>query len=134
MNQTTKFSSRSARLRRGSPRRHQGGISLLLVLFIGALLFVVGGAALRSAPTYIEYMAIVKAVERAEAEGGDAGAIRRSFDRAAAIDSITTISGKDLSITEQNGVQKVAFDYEKRVPLAGPVSLVIEYRRGQPEK
>lgn len=116
------------------PARRQHGVSLLLVLFICVLLFIVGGAALRAAPSVIEYRAITAAIDRAVAEGGDAAEIRRAFDRAAAIDSISSISGSDLEIDEVNGKQVVAFEYEKRLPLAGPVSLVIDYRRGTIKK
>ena len=111
-----------------TPAKRQTGISLLFLLFVGVLLVIVGGAALRLAPTFIEYRAIQAAIDRSLEEGTPA-LIRRSFDRAAAIDDITSLTGKDLIIEEVEGKPVVSFDYEKRVPLAGPVSLVVDYRR-----
>lgn len=109
-------------------RKKQQGVSLLLLLFVGALCFIVGGAALRVAPTFIEYRAIQSAIDRALSEGTPP-LIRRAFNRTAAIDNITTLTGKDLVIDMVDGNPVVSFEYEKRVPLAGPVSLVVDYRR-----
>jgi len=109
-------------------KRKQQGVSLLLLLFVGALCFIVGGAALRVAPTFIEYRAIQAAIDRAMSEGTPP-LIRRAFNRTAAIDNITTLAGKDLIIEMVDGNPVVSFEYEKRVPLAGPISLVVDYRR-----
>ena len=114
-------------------RSKQQGVSLLLLLFIGLLCFIVGGAALRLAPTFIEYRAIQAAIDRAMSEGTPP-LIRRAFNRSAAIDNITTIAGKDLVIEMVDGNPIVSFEYEKRVPLVGPVSLIVDYRRDPTSK
>ncbi len=121
--------SMRARLPQGAaPRQRQRGISLLFLLFIGVLLVIVGGAALKLTPTFIEYRKIQAAIDNSLGEGSPQ-LIRRSFDRAATIDDITSLTGKDLIIEEVDGKPMVSFDYEKRVSLAGPVSLVVAYRR-----
>ncbi len=111
-----------------APRRRQSGVSMILLLLIGTLLFIVGGAALRVAPTVLEYRSIQDAIDRS-LEEGTAPLIRRSFNRAAAIDNITSLTGADLIIEMVDGKPDVTFEYEKRIPLAGPVSLVVDYRR-----
>ena len=45
----------------------------------------------------------------------------------AAVDDITSISGRDLIVEKIDGATVVSFSYEKRIELAGPVSLVIQY-------
>ena len=55
-------------------------------------------------------------------------AIRSAFDRSQAIDDFSAISSKDLKIEKGAGEQlQVSFKYEKRIPLFGPASLVIDY-------
>ncbi len=115
------------------PASRQRGVSMILLLLICALLVIVGGAALRVAPTFLEYRAIQDAIDRS-LEEGTAPLIRRAFNRAAAIDNITSLTGADLIIETVNGKPEVTFEYEKRIPLAGPVSLVVDYRReGSPK-
>ena len=56
--------SMRARLPQGAaPRQRQRGISLLFLLFIGVLLVIVGGAALKLTPTFIEYRKIQAAID-----------------------------------------------------------------------
>jgi hypothetical protein len=94
-----------------------------VILVFGALV------TLKVFPTVTEYLAIKRAVVKARADGSDPQTIRNAFDRAAAIDDITSLTGKDLQITrEPGGSYAVSFVYEKRIPLAGPASLLLEYR------
>jgi hypothetical protein len=68
-------------------------------------------------------------VVKARADGTDPQTIRNAFDRAAAIDDITSITGRDLRILrEPGGSFSVSFEYEKKIPIAGPASLLLEYR------
>ena len=53
--------------------------------------------------------------------------IRGSFDRAAAIDDISSIKGKDLEITKRGDKNVVSFKYSREIPLAGPAFLVYRF-------
>lgn len=111
------------------PAARQRGLTLsgflLAAIVIGALLLL----ALRTVPSVIEYRAILGAVNKIASSGVDSPReAQRSFDRFAAVDDITSIAGKDLLVQRQpDGSMSVSFAYEKRIPLFGPVSLVIEY-------
>lgn len=108
--------------------RSQRGITFLGLLFFGvilALLVIVGA---RVVPTVNEYMTITKAVKKAAADGDTVQAVRRSFDRTAAVDYISSISGKDLEVTKVDGQVVVRFAYDKEVPLFGPAYLLLKYR------
>jgi hypothetical protein len=112
-----------------APAGRQRGLGLLGLLFV---IFVIGFAALlvmRIVPSAIEYQAVLKAVERVKTQGTPA-TVRSAFDRAAQIDDITSISGKDLEI-EPNPAGtpgfKVSFAYRKELPLFGPASLLLNY-------
>jgi Domain of unknown function (DUF4845) len=109
-------------------RQHQRGLGLISLLFIGGVLVAVGLVGLQVFPTALEYVAIKRAVDKAAREGDNAQAIAASFDRAAAIDDITSITGKDLLIEKDNQGMKVSFAYDKRIALAGPATLLLEYK------
>lgn len=110
-------------------RRHQAGISLLGLILLGTVLTFGAMLTMRLYPTVSEYMMIKRAVAKARSDGTNPQAIRAAFDRTAAIDDISAISGKDLEIVPlPSGGYSVSFAYDKRIPLFGPVSLLLDYR------
>ncbi len=109
-------------------RRHQQGLGLIGLLLVGAMIVILGTVGLKVFPTALEYFAVKRAVSRAAASSGSAAEAQQAFDRTAAVDDITSITSKDLIITKQaSGGLIVAFKYEKRIPLIGPASLVLDY-------
>ena len=111
----------------GRHTRRQEGLSLVgmvVVLVVLGMLAVVG---MKVLPTFVEYRAAVSAVKKAKASANTVAEIQKAFDRSAAIDDITTISGKDLDITKVNDDIVIAFAYTKKIELFGPVSLTIDY-------
>ena len=112
------------------PFRHnqQKGFSFLGFLIFAGVGIAIALLTLKIFPTVIEYNAINRAVKRSAQEGGETPAeIRRKFDQFGAIDDISSIKATDLDITKVNGKVVVAFKYEKRIPLVGPASLVLDY-------
>jgi hypothetical protein len=110
-------------------RARQRGISLLGLLFLGVIIVFGALISLKVLPTVAEFLTIRAAVNKAHSDGIDPKTIRSAFDRSAAIEDITSITGKDLQIQrEPGGGYSVSFAYEKRIPLAGPASLVLDYR------
>lgn len=107
-------------------KHHQRGLSLIGLLFFGALAASTFLIAAKAVPTYIEYQSITKAVNKAK-EGATVPEIRSTFDRAAQIDDISTISGKDLIVTKEGDKTVVAFAYSREIPLVGPAFLVLKY-------
>jgi len=117
-----------ARISRPFPAS-QRGLSLLGLIVLGVILVFGAMVSLKVFPTVTEYLAIKRAVVKARTDGTDPTTIRSAFDRAAAIDDITSVTGKDLQIQRTSGGSyTVAFAYEKRIPLAGPVNLLLDYR------
>ncbi|GAB3769754.1 hypothetical protein GCM10028796_35330 [Ramlibacter monticola] len=107
-------------------KSRQRGISLFTLIFILAILGVVGAVGLRAFPSVIEYQAALKAINRAKDESTVA-AVRAAFDRAAEIDNITSIKGRDLEVTKDGDKVVVSFAYEKEFHLAGPAWLTLKY-------
>jgi hypothetical protein len=116
--------------RRASSRRGQRGLTLIGLLLSGIIIALIALVVMRVVPTVIEYFNIKKAVVRATSASpsGLPSEIRTAFDRAQAIDDFSAVAAKDLVITKVNDQTIVSFAYEKRVPLFGPASLLIEYK------
>lgn len=105
----------------------QRGLSLISVVFIGLIAvgtFAIGG---QSVPIFLEYQAIRKATGKAINEGSSVAEIRSSFDRAASIDNIESITGKDLEITKAGDRFSAQFEYERDIHLGGPAYLVYRF-------
>lgn len=105
----------------------QAGVSLTGLILVLAVIGVIAVFALKLLPTWFEYSAIKEAIVRAKEAGGTPREIQVAFDKSAGINNVTAISGRDLTITRDGGETEVSFAYEKRVPLVGNVSLVIDY-------
>jgi hypothetical protein len=115
-------------LRRPFPAS-QRGLSLLGLIVLGVILVFGALLTLKVFPTATEFVAVKRAIVKARTDGTDAQSIRVAFDRAAAIDDITSVTGKDLVVQrEPGGGYQVSFAYEKRIPLFGPASLLLDYR------
>lgn len=107
-------------------KQQQRGLTFVGLLIVGILLAFAGVTLARVVPTYIEYMAVQKAVQKAST-GTTVAEVRSTFDKAAQIDDITSISGKDLDIGKQGDRVVVSFDYSREIPLFGPAYLVMKY-------
>jgi len=53
--------------------------------------------------------------------------MRAAFNRQAEVGYIDAIDGKDLDIVKNGDDTEISFAYQKTIPLAGPVSLLIDY-------
>ncbi len=104
----------------------QRGISFIGLLFVGGVVACAGILAAQVAPTLIEYQAITKAANKAK-DGNTVPEVRSIFDKAAAIDDITSISGKDLEVTKEADKTVVACAYTREIHMAGPAFLLLKY-------
>ena len=104
----------------------QRGISLIGLVFVGSLLAMTGVVAAQVFPTFLEYQSITRAVNKAR-EGQSVAEARMIFDKAAQIDDIKSISGKDIDVTKEGDKVVVSFAYEREVHLAGPAYLTLKY-------
>ena len=99
---------------------------LIVVLFVlGALALV----AIKVTPAFFEYRAVKDSIVKAKAEAGSGSVreIQQAFDKNAGVNEVGAISGRDLVITRDGGTTEISFAYEKRVPLAGNVSLLFDF-------
>jgi type II secretory pathway pseudopilin PulG len=105
----------------------QRGISLTGLIFVLAVLGVVAVFGMKLVPTYVEFSSIKDAIKSAKATNGSIREMQISFDKSADINDIESIKGSDLIISKESGETEISFAYEKRIPLAANVSVVIDY-------
>lgn len=104
----------------------QRGISFIGILFVGGVLAFTGVIAAQVFPTLLELQSITKAATKA-AEGNTVADVRSIFDKAASIDDIRSITGKELEVTKEGDKTVVAFAYNKEIHIGGPAYLLLKY-------
>lgn len=113
-----------------SKTREQRGFSLLGLVSTLLVLALSGVLVVRAGPGVLEYWAIKKAVAAAAAVSDTPAELRERFDKLASVGFSDTLQGKDLEISGRGDNMRVRFNYDKRIPLFGPFSLLIAYRGG----
>jgi Domain of unknown function (DUF4845) len=107
-------------------RQHQRGMTFFGVIFVGAVLVFGTVIGMQLVPTYIEYLAVAKAVKKS-ATGSTVSDVRKIFDNAATIDDIFSVSGKDLQVGKQGDKVVVTVAYQREVHIGGPAFIVMKY-------
>ena len=108
-------------------RKSQRGISFFTVIFIMAVCAAVGLIAVQAFPSVLEYQAALKAINKAK-DGATVAEVRSIFDKAADIDGISAIKGRDLEVAKEGDAVVISFAYDKEFHMFGPAWLVLKYR------
>jgi len=117
---------------RNFPSSHPGrqrGVTLFGLVFWAVVVSFVGYVGIRIFPTVNEYLTIQRAVKKiASTSPQTVAETRTAFDRQKEVEyAITTIGGKDLTVTKENDRVVISFAYDKEIALFGPVFLLIKY-------
>lgn len=105
----------------------QAGISLSGLIGALAVIGVVGIFAMRMVPAYIEYNAIKTAIVEVRDAGGSIREMQGAFNRRTSVNDVEAVRGQDLVFTRDGEDMQISFAYEKRLPLMGNVSLLIDF-------
>lgn len=108
-------------------RKQQRGLSLIALIFGLFVLIIVAIFAMKVVPSFLEFRTAKTAIEVIAKQAQSPADIRRAWEGRAAIDDIRAIQASDLEVSKEGNEFVIAFAYEKRIPLFGPVSLVIDY-------
>jgi Domain of unknown function (DUF4845) len=111
-------------------RAHQRGVTLLGLLFWSIVVGSIALVMIRTVPALNEYRTLLGMVNRLAKEGGNSPQeIRVAFDRFKTIEyGIESVTSRDLDISKENDTIVVGFAYDKQIPLAGPVYLLIKFK------
>jgi hypothetical protein len=108
-------------------KHQQRGISFIGLLFVGGILAFTGILMAQILPTVVEYQTILKTVNKAAGSGTTVGEVKSLFDKAATIDNIHSITGKDLEVTKEGDKTVVSFAYTREIHLVGPAFILLKY-------
>jgi hypothetical protein len=112
-----------------NPRSAQRGMTLFGLLFWAVVVGFGAYVAVRVLPTVNEYATIQRAIDKiVQAAPSTVAEARQAFDKQRELEySITSVTGKDLTVTKENDKVVLGFAYNKEVPIYGPVFLMIKY-------
>ena len=105
----------------------QRGVSLSGLIVSLGVIFAISVLGMRVFPSVMEYRSAKEGIATAKRMGGTVNEMRSAFNKHADINTITSISGKDLIVTKNNGETELSFDYENKVSLFTDVYLGIHY-------
>lgn len=109
------------------------GVSLAGWMVIIVLAVVLGTAALRTIPAYMEYSTIRTAINSTLADSKvglqSENEIRAALDRRFGVNNVGVISARDLIISKESGILYIGVDYEVREPLFGNVDVILTFKQ-----
>jgi hypothetical protein len=110
-----------------------GGFIMVLALLGGLAIF-----AMKLIPAYMENGKIQKALDAIvrdpAMQTATAAEIKDSFyKRANVMDGVNTVTSNDIEINKADGQLKLSASYSAKIPLAGNVSLLVEFNPSAPK-
>ncbi len=113
-------------------RSRQAGITFIGCLFLLAPVAVVGYAAIRLTPVYLNSMKVSKALKQtADEYKGESVlsplAVRKALDRRFTIDSITYPKVTDVTVERDASGWVLAVNYDDEVPMFAGISLLVNF-------
>ena len=112
----------------GHRQRGRGLLTLMFWALVSVFIFMV---ALKLLPVYKENRAI-KTILSAMAsdsilQNGEKGEIRKSFNKRAEIDDISSVNGGDLEIDKEDGKIVLGIAYSAKTSLFANISLYVDF-------
>lgn len=110
--------------------KRQRGIGLMQVLVYGLLLGILGLAAAKLLPAYLDYFAVQKIFATMKQAGDTRGTvrdIRLAFDRRNSVEGVKEVQGNDLEITKEAGETVVTASWSVRVPMVHNLSACLDF-------
>ena len=112
-------------------RSRQRGATLLGMVTIIAILGFALYAGIRLAPLYLEYLAVVRALEQtAKENSGESTSpqeLRNALDRRWTVEDIESIGVKEIEIKKTGTGYSMRAWYRAETPFVGNVSLVADF-------
>ena len=108
----------------------QRGVTLVGWIVILIPFVIVGYAAVRLLPVYLNYQKVAKTLDTTATEmkgSSDVAAIRNTIDKHFDIDMVEFPTSKDITITRDGQAWVMECAYEDQAPLFGNISLHVTF-------
>lgn len=114
--------------------RSQRGITFVGWLFLLVPVALLVYAGIRLTPVYLNYFRIVQTLEQVASENIGSGPVnpvmvRVAIDKRFDIESVNTLTAKDIDIHRQGDQWVAIADYEDVAPFVGNISLLVEFKK-----
>ncbi len=111
-------------------RFNQAGFSMIGLAFWGILLAMVITVVLKLFTPVNEYLTLVRTIKQIKSDNpATVQEVHRAFTKYQQTEYvIQSIGPTDLEVEVNGGVTAISFAYDKEIPLAGPVFLLIKFR------
>jgi len=110
----------------------QRGMSMISWAVVLLVVVVLGTAALRMVPAYMEHNTVSSSIKSLMQDSKTAlmspREVRDALSKRFTINQVDVISVNDLVITKEGGILKISTDYEVREPLFYNVSIVMTFQ------
>lgn len=111
-------------------RRQRGATFLGMVIILAIVGFAIY-AGIRLTPIYLEYMAVVRAMEQTATEHNgettNPNNLRLSLERRWTIEDIHSIEPKEMEIKKTGQGYTMRADYRAETPFVGNISLAVDF-------
>ena len=108
--------------------KEQRGLSLISMILVSAVVIGVAVVGMKVVPSVIDYYTILKHIKTIANSGvTTVMEVRNAYDRQATVDETPSVAGADLEITKEGNQIVISFEYAKKIPIAGNVSICIDY-------
>lgn len=108
----------------------QGGVTLTGLVVVSVLLISAALLGMKIVPAYMEFLSVKKVLTAMKQEPLDtmsASEIKKSFDKRATIAYISVVKGSDLTIEKTSSGTAVSVEYQVIKPIAGNLSVLIDF-------
>lgn len=108
----------------------QNGFTLTGLVVVSALLIVIALVGMKVVPAYMEFLSVKKVLTAMKQEPLDTmskNEIMKSFDKRANIAYISVVKGSDLTIEKTSTGTAVNVEYQVIRPIAGNLSVLIDF-------
>ena len=111
--------------------KRQQGMTMIGILFVLALIGVIGYAGMRVLPLYLNYMKVARSMEATASEfkgdSVDQAALRRTLEKHWQIEDIDSVSAKDVEVTKEDSGTVMHVAYDDSAPYVANVSLTVHF-------
>jgi hypothetical protein len=111
--------------------KRQQGMTMIGVLFVLALVGIIGYAGMRITPLYLNYMKVARSMEATASEfKGDAvdqAALRRTLEKHWQIEDIDGVDAKQVEVTKDDSGTVMHVAYDDSAPYFANVSLMVHF-------